>query len=76
MAVRWRPAAAFEAIHRPRETHRMKSELLPRLTSMLAVWAVLLAWQVAALQIGDWAIPFFLAVLAIPISLAGAERSF
>ncbi|WP_295882132.1 hypothetical protein [uncultured Thiohalocapsa sp.] len=54
----------------------MKSKMLPRMASMLAVWTVLLVWQLSAPHLGGLGLLVFLLLLAWPISMAGAESVF
>ncbi len=54
----------------------MKTHMLPRLTSMLAVWVVLLLWQFSARHLGDLGGLAFLLVLALPVAMSGAEWAF
>ncbi|MCG6942573.1 MAG: hypothetical protein LJE69_15140 [Thiohalocapsa sp.] len=51
----------------------MKFQMLPRLTSMLAVWLVLLLWQLSAQHAGDLGALAFLLVLGLSVTLSGAE---
>lgn len=51
----------------------MKYQMVPRLTSMLAVWMALLVWQLSARHTGDLGVLLFLLLLAIPLTMSGVE---
>jgi hypothetical protein len=50
--------------------------MLPRSSSMLVVWFVLLLWQLTARQLGGSGVLAFALLLAAPVTMAGAERAF
>lgn len=54
----------------------MKYQMLPRLTSMLLIWALLLGWQISAPHLGDVGIALFLFLLVAPVTMSGAEVAF
>ncbi|WP_058555840.1 hypothetical protein [Thiohalocapsa sp. ML1] len=54
----------------------MKFQMLPRLTSMLTVWCVLLLWQLSAFGVGGVGALAFLLLLALPVTMSGAEAAF
>ena len=54
----------------------MKYHFLPRLSSMFAVWLVLVAWSLSAQHIGDLGNLLFLLVIAVPLAMSGAEAAF
>jgi len=54
----------------------MKFHMLPRMTSMLAVWGVLLLWQLGARQLGDLGVLVFLLLLGLPVAMSGTEWAF
>jgi hypothetical protein len=47
--------------------------MLPRLVSMLAVWLVLLMWQLSAPHLGGPGVTLFALLLALPVTMSGAE---
>jgi len=54
----------------------MKYHFLPRLSSMFAVWLLLVAWGLSAPQIGDLGNVLFLILISVPLSMSGAEAAF
>jgi hypothetical protein len=50
--------------------------MLPRLASMLAVWVVLLVWQLSAPHLGAAGVTLFVLLLALPVTMSGAEWVF
>lgn len=50
--------------------------MLPRLASMLAVWVVLLVWQLSAPHLGGPGVMLFVLLLALPVTMSGAEWAF
>jgi len=54
----------------------MKHPIVPRLTSMLAVWLVLVIWSAVAQQVGIAGNLAFLLIISVPVAMSGAERSF
>ena len=54
----------------------MKYRIVPRLSSMLAVWVVLLAWHLSAGALGVAGNLLFLLLIAVPLTMSGAEAAF
>jgi len=54
----------------------MKYSIVPRLLSMLAVWAALLAWQLTAADIGVAGSVLFAALITLPLAMSGLEAAF
>lgn len=51
----------------------MRFQMLPRLLSMLAVWVILLMWQLSAPHLSGPGVALFALLLAVPVSMSGAE---
>ena len=54
----------------------MKYRILPRLSSMLAVWGVLLAWHINARSLDGIGSLLFCLAIAVPLAMSGAEAAF
>jgi hypothetical protein len=54
----------------------MKYQFLPRLSSMFAVWLLLVSWNLSAPHIGDLGNLVFLVHISVPLSMSGAEAAF
>jgi len=54
----------------------MKYHFLPRLSSMFAVWLLLVVRNLSARHIGDLGNIGFLILISVPLSMSGAEAAF
>jgi len=54
----------------------MRFRMFARLTSMLGVWLLLMAWNLSARHIGDLGNLLFLFAIAVPVLMSGAEGAF
>ncbi|ESQ15076.1 MAG: hypothetical protein N838_09835 [Thiohalocapsa sp. PB-PSB1] len=54
----------------------MKYRMIPRLSSMLAVWSTLIGWNYSAPHIGVLGNLAFLLVIAVPLVMSGSEVVF